>query len=236
MAAAGTFAKTFGAAGLFALALTAGQSVGLADGMSRGSVKDMPMPASPWQGFYIGTRAALVAGNTQGSTPFIDTDYEVTGALAGAHVGYNWQRGSYVFGVEGTYDYSNVQGTTNCTVGPFDISCKRSFDWLATAGGRLGMVFGNTLYYSTVGAAWTELKTRISGDLDQGGNSNRVGWTAGFGFEHALSDRVFARIEYAHVDLGSKTQTNTGDGADYPDKVKLEFDTIRVGVTLKLSN
>ena len=70
----------------------------------------------------------------------------------------------------------------------------------------------------------------------QGGNSNRVGWTAGFGFEHALTDRVFTRVEYAHVDLGSKTQTNTGDGPDYPDTIKLQFDTIRVGVTLKLSN
>ena len=32
----------------------------------------------------VASRAALVAGNTQGSTPFIDTDYEVTGALAPA--------------------------------------------------------------------------------------------------------------------------------------------------------
>ena len=89
MTAAGTFAKIIGAAGLLALALTTGQSEALADGMPRGSVKDVPTPLSIWQGFYVGTRAALVAGNTQGSTPFIDTDYEVSGALAGVHVGYN---------------------------------------------------------------------------------------------------------------------------------------------------
>jgi len=66
------------------------------------------------------------------------------------------------------------------------------------------------------------------------------GWTAGFGFEHAFTNRISTRIEYAHIDLGSQIQnlTFTGGGAlpGIPDKVDVRMDTIRLGVNVKLTN
>ena len=62
---------------------------------------------------------------------------------------------------------------------------------------------------------------------------------AGFGFEHAFTDRISTRIEYAHVDLGSKDTglVPAGGGpALVTDKVDVRMDTIRLGVNVKLTN
>jgi opacity protein-like surface antigen len=215
---------------LCAFGLTVGAAAAVADGIP-GSIKDAPMQRS-WQGFYVGTHASLVTGDTQGDVVGILTDYDVSGSLAGFQLGYNWQRGSSVFGIEGSYSFGNVQGNTACLV-VFD--CKRDFDALGTVTARYGMVFGNTLYYGLAGAAFADVDTTVSivGIPILTGSDNRVGWVAGFGLEHVLSDRLTARIEYSHIDFGTDTTTLTGG---IPDRVDLKLDTIRLGVNLKLSN
>ena len=231
MAGVGKFIRAFGYFSLCALGLTVGGGIALADGMARGgSVKDAPAQLS-WQGFYIGTHAGLANGDTQGVTPVLTTDYDVTGSLVGAQIGYNWQRGMHVFGVEGSYSFSTVQGNTACL---FVFDCKREVDSVATLVGRYGLAFGNSLYYGMAGAAWADVNTKVSvlGTTIDSADEHRFGWVAGFGFEHMLSDRLTARIEYAHIDLGSDNQTILGA----PDKVDLKMDTIRLGVNLKLSN
>ena len=226
---AGSLNKIIYGASLCAVVLTVGAATAIADGMP-GSIKDAPAQKS-WQGFYVGTHAGLVSGDTQGVTPVTSTDYELTGSLAGAQLGYNWQRGMYVLGIEGSYSFSSVQGSTACLI---VLDCKRDVDSLGTVVGRYGLAFGNTLYYGMAGVAWADVGTKVSflGATIDSVDTHRVGWTAGFGFEHALSDRLTAKIEYAHIDLGSDTQTILG----VPDKVDLKMDTIRLGVNLKLSN
>src|SRR6185369_11373981 len=168
---------------------------------------------------------------TQGVTPITSTDFNVNGGLAGVQIGYNWQRGNQVFGIEGAYSWTSLRGNTACLV-VFD--CQREMDAIGTVVGRYGLAFGNTLLYGLGGVAWADVNTRLSivGINIDSVDSHRVGWTAGFGVEHALSDRVSARVEYAHIDFGSDTQTLAG----LPDKVDLKTDTIRLGVNLKLSN
>ena len=64
-----------------------------------------------------------------------------------------------------------------------------------------------------------------------------MGWVAGFGVEQMLSKNISARIEYSHIDLGSKTHDLAfigGGGPTIPDKVDMKLDTIRLGVNIKL--
>src|SRR5258707_13281932 len=88
-----------------------------ADGY-RGSVKDAPQPqVFSWTGFYIGGHAGLVTGETTGDVGLggpLNTDYTLNGALYGGQVGYNWQTGSTVLGVEASWSGSTIQGNTSC--------------------------------------------------------------------------------------------------------------------------
>jgi hypothetical protein len=62
----------------------------------------------------------LVLRDTQGDPGIggglLKTDYTVNGALYGGQVGYNWQSGLFVFGVEGSWSHSTIQGSTACVL------------------------------------------------------------------------------------------------------------------------
>lgn len=212
-----------------------------ADGWAEpgGSIKDAPVAYGyNWSGLYIGGHAGLATGDTEGSVPgtggLFDTDFDFDGGIYGGHVGYNIQSGAAVFGIEGTFSGSSVDGNTSCVFG--FLTCERELDWLATIEGRLGYAFGRSLLYARGGVAWGKLETDVSFanfTIFQGDDTH-VGWTAGFGFEHAFSDNIIARIEYSHVDLGSETTNlSTPFGGTIPDSIEAELDTIRIGVSYK---
>ena len=162
-----------------------------ADGYSRNSVKDAPQYFS-WTGFYLGGHAGLVTGNTTGDPGLggpLSTDYSLNGALYGGQIGYNWQTGSTVLGVEGSFSGANIQGTTSCVA---ILECKRDIDWLATVVGRAGIAMDRSLLYAMAGVAWADVSTNVSivGIPLLSGSETHVGWVAGFGFEHAFTNRV----------------------------------------------
>jgi opacity protein-like surface antigen len=128
----------------------------------------------------------------------------MNGALYGAHVGYNVQKGNIVFGIEGTFDGSSIQGNTTCAL---ILECEREVDWVATAVGRLGYAMDRSMVYAMGGGAWADLNTEVSiaGIPVLSGGETHTGWVAGFGFAYAVSDRIIARIEYSHMDFGSET-------------------------------
>lgn len=226
--------------GVVALAILATAPTAKADGGDYGSYKDAPIASGfGWSGLYAGGHAGLVTGSTEGNVaggPFpITTDYDLDGALYGGHVGYNIQAGKLVYGIEGTYAGGEIDGNTTCLI---LLNCAREVNWLATVEGRLGYAFGKSLVYARGGVAWGDADTDVSifGFGIVNGGETHVGWTAGFGFEHALGDNLITRIEYAHIDLGDETHVLNGLVGPIPDQVDIELDTIRLGVSYKFTN
>lgn len=213
-----------------------------------GSLKDDYRPqVMNWTGFYLGGHAGLAVGQTSdrvdlGGLFTVSTDYDMSGALGGAHLGYNFQMGHTVLGIEGTWSALDLEGSETCVV---VLDCARKADWLATLVGRVGFVFDRALLYGLAGVAWSNVETNVRdnivGILRLDGDATHVGWVVGAGLEYALSPRITTRIEYNHVDLGSKTHDldlsigGTSLGATLPTKADLTMDTIKVGVTVKVN-
>ena len=69
------------------------------------------------------------------------------------------------------------------------------------------------------------------------GSETHVGWTAGLGFEHAITNNITARIEYAHIDLGSDDHAlkvnGCGGCGSLDSSVDAEFDAVTVGANYK---
>jgi outer membrane immunogenic protein len=220
-------------AGVTALVSISG--VAAADGY-RG-VKDYDRPFS-WTGLYVGGHAGVATGNTQGDPGLggpLSADYSVNGALYGGQVGFNWQTGLVVLGVEGSLSSAAVQGNTACVI---FLECRREVDWVATLTGRIGYAMGRTLLYGMGGVAWADVNTNVGivGVSLLSGSETHTGWVAGFGFEHALSKHVSVRMEYAHIDLGSFDHglAPAGGPVVITDSVNLKMDTLRLGVNVKL--
>jgi len=163
-----------------------------------------PMPAKApyvaplynWTGFYVGINGGGGFGRSSFSAPFPTGSFDTSGGLAGGTLGYNWQAGQIVFGVEGDGDWSDIRGSTPCA----GTTCSVRNDWLATARGRLGYAFDRFLPYVTGGAAFGNINNSIAGvgSADQ----SRAGWTLGGGLEYALGGPWSIKAEYLYVDLG----------------------------------
>jgi outer membrane immunogenic protein len=80
----------------------------------------------------------------------------VSGGLVGGTVGFNYQLGSIVLGLEGDIDWSGISGSGSCVAGT--LSCQTTNDWLGTARGRIGYAFNQVLPYVTGGAAFGNLR------------------------------------------------------------------------------
>jgi outer membrane immunogenic protein len=208
-----------------------------ADGLpSRGHTRGDDDDRVSWRGLYIGGHAGLAAGQTDSSLGPLTFDYEVSGGLYGIQAGWLGQWGNVVAGIEATYSGSTIQGSdAGCLVFVIGINCARDVNWVATVVGRAGVAYDRVLLYGLAGVAWADVESNASiinpAVINLSGGETHVGWTAGFGLEWALSDRISARIEYAHIDLGEETHQLAGV---IPLDVNLQMDTVRLGVNVKL--
>jgi outer membrane immunogenic protein len=178
-----------------------------------------------WTGFYAGINAGYGFGTSDWSAAGVTV--KPKGFLAGGTLGYNWQMGSLVYGIEGDWDWADVKGSATCVV---VLTCETKNTWLATARGRLGYAFDRWLPYVTGGAAFGNVKAT----LDPAGFSaskTELGWTVGAGIEYAMFGNWTAKLEYLYVDLGS---FDTGP-APLVNNVSFKENIVRAGLNYKFS-
>src|SRR5689334_15544757 len=149
------------------------------------SAADMAVKARPapipvevwnWTGFYIGAHVGAGWGETESTlTSFSAAGAGVlpvnipfsqnsrSGFLGGGQIGYNWQSGWAVFGVQADIAGTDIKGTTPCGVIVNFLSCTSKTDWLATVTGRLGaVVLDRGLVYVKGGGAWMNTDHRVN--------------------------------------------------------------------------
>jgi len=190
---------------------------------------DLPVKAPPpsppialwsWTGFYIGGHVGGGAGNARFSDPFgasiFGDNVSTPFFLAGGQVGYNYQSGQWVFGVEGDASAVVSDGTNTCLAfSGFSISsnCHANPDFLATVTGRLGYALGadgHTLVYAKGGAAFVNTQgdvlanNEFFGFFPQFGthfSTTKTGWTVGVGLEQALAPAWSLKFEYNYINV-----------------------------------
>ncbi|MCC7347445.1 MAG: porin family protein [Variibacter sp.] len=198
-------------------------------------------PAAPmlWNGFYIGGQIGYQWGGI-GQTEFvtatgigtgINPSWSPGGVVGGLHVGYNYQMGSMVLGVEGDFEGSGVSGTRTLAA-PFTST---TFDsrWQSSLRGRVGVAWGQALLYATGGAAFGELRYRyqVGAGPSETFSDTRVGYTVGAGIEYALSPNWSTRLEYRYTDYGSLTNASLVAAPGFSYTNRADFHTLRAGVT-----
>jgi outer membrane immunogenic protein len=191
-----------------------------------------------WTGFYIGTNVGYSwgRGSTDGTATGIQTvtslvaattvtpvsgllsgRADVNGFIGGGQFGYNWQRGAWLFGLEGDIQFSNERqsGDVVCTLGV--TACPTftrdyKLDWFGTARGRVGFLPAERiLLYATGGLAYGNFSGSSLGVPGTTPNALafgawsflRAGWTVGGGVEAALGGNWSIKFEYLYMDLGN---------------------------------
>jgi outer membrane immunogenic protein len=221
-------------------------------------------PSYNWTGFYIGLNAGAASGTTNfdvrtntnppGFERRFNSDPErKTGYLAGGQVGYNWQSGMSVFGIEADAQWMSNKFTANTPLfgDPFFAGKGRSaqfssnIDWLVTVRGRAGVAATPALLlYVTGGVAVASANIKYSSVsafapfaviATYSGNDVRAGWTAGIGAEYALGGGWSAKAEYLRVNFDSFSVNFSIPAQNLagPVKFNTDIDIIRAGVNYK---
>ncbi len=243
------------------------------------------VPVFTWSGLYIGGNAGYafsdkgdvsIAGNNgpvggpstianvaSGARPRL-TRLEPEGFTGGGQVGYNYQFGSIVVGLEADASYTDLQQTRR-VVGTTGASSDFRTDtsYIGTVRGRLGYAFDRVLVYGTGGFAYGDVQNRATffatpaagglGVVQFAGNRSRMetGYAVGGGMEYALptsfnyfgSNAVTVKAEALYYDLG-KTSVVVGDtglapaatrGQSYTSRFDNSGVLVRAGLNFKFA-
>jgi opacity protein-like surface antigen len=215
-----------------------------------------PAPAallpSGWGGFYIGIHGGYGWGKEDTDldfSPFALSNPKPKGGVFGGQIGYNWQFGTFVTGLEVDSSWADLKSSQSDTISgvivgpnfvvPFTttgtISAK--IDYLGSFRARAGfLATPDWLFYGTAGLGWahdsitqsvTVTVPGVTAFASETDSKTHVGWAAGAGTEYKLTPNLLLRAEYLHYGFGSTTY---GDNAF---NSKLSVDVVRGGLSYK---
>jgi outer membrane immunogenic protein len=204
---------------------------------SAASAADLPVRSAPpvpiiaavplftWTGFYVGVNAGygwhenndnsifvppgtfVTAPGASGTLTFGDNSGD--GFVGGGQIGYNYQIGSFVVGLETDLHWADLGGDRGTAVADFFVpptfvpaGAAGGIEWFGTVRARLGVAFDRALVYATGGFAYggTDDNNGFNGFINND-DDVRTGWVLGAGMEYAFTNNLTAGIEGLWVSL-----------------------------------
>ena len=217
-----------------------------ADLAARPYTKAPPMVAAiyDWSGFYVGANGGWGSSRNSWDSvpPFLvgaEGSHDATGGVAGGQVGYRWQSGTWVFGLEAQGDWADLSGSNISTLFPGFVNNSK-IDAFGLFTGQVGWAANNVLFYVKGGAAVTSNKYNINtagGALFAStGDDTRWGGTVGVGLEYGFAPNWSAAIEYDHLFMQDRTVNFTAPATGLlvaSDRIRQDVDLVTVRVNYR---
>ncbi|MBH5370036.1 outer membrane protein [Bradyrhizobium glycinis] len=179
-----------------------------------------------WSGFYIGLNGGGGSSNAKWDLVGFGRDgsHDATGGTVGGQIGYRWQSGQFVFGVEGQGNWADFSGSHVGAISGFTNNTKIDAFGLIT--GQVGYAWNNVLLYVKGGAAVVSTKydASFAGTSLASGNDTRWGGTVGAGLEYGFAPNWSVGVEYDHIFLDGGDKNLTGPIGVLPVNVKQDVD------------
>jgi len=211
-------------AGVAALAALGAAPASAADLPARAYTKAPAMIAAiyDWSGFYIGVNGG--GGSAQncwdlagtGAGPLAPTlaqgCHDATGATAGGQMGFRWQAGGWVFGIEGQGNWADLKGNNlNALAGtafaPAGLTNESKINSFGLITGQVGYAWNNVLWYVKGGGAVVDERFRtfiIPGAVIDSATDTRWGGAIGTGVEVGFAPNWSVGVEYDHLFMGTR--------------------------------
>lgn len=172
----------------------------------------MAAPVASWTGWYLGVHAGAAwqnmnANNTYGDSAVSHIDG--SSFIGGGQIGFNWQHGNSVFGLEGDISGLSTGPSYSPSIRGSSKTISTKTNWLSTIRGRMGLAVGDTMVYATGGLAIGNVSNthNIDGSpfATKSETKTKVGWVVGGGIEHMWDQHWTIGLEGLFVDLGSSS-------------------------------
>jgi outer membrane immunogenic protein len=202
-----------------------------------------------WSGFYVGANGGWGSSRNcwdqvfVGFGTFSEGCHDATGGVAGGQIGYRWQSGTWLFGLEAQGDWADLKGSNDSTLFPGIFTNQSKVKGFGLFTGQVGYAVNNVLFYVKGGAAVTANSYRVFSDVPAGvlvastGDDTRWGGTVGAGLEYGFAPNWSAAIEYDHMFMQDKTYTFTAappfGGLFSTERIRQDVDLVTVRVNYK---
>jgi outer membrane immunogenic protein len=172
-----------------------------------------------WSGFYIGANGGWGSSRSSwdflpGVVTFGEGSHDASGGTVGGQVGYRWQAGTWVFGVEAQGNWADFKGSN---ISLFDATVRNEsrIDAFGLFTGQVGYAANNVLFYVKGGAAVTDNRYEgvFLGTVVDRSEQTRWGGTVGAGVEYAFAPNWSFGVEYNHLFMGTNNYNFSGLGA-----------------------
>ena len=216
------FLATIAAIGLF------GASAFAADMPTKAPPADAPIAPPPynWSGFYVGTNFG--GGWTSGNLNIPGNNFYggISELIGGVQAGYNVQAGSFLFGVEGDFDWASFDHPPL----PAPTLGSVSQHWISTVAGRVGIVHDRWLVFGKLGGGWVHSTALL--DLPGGswsGSNTDAGWLVGGGIEYGFKAHWTLKLEYDYL-----TQSTWMSTTAAPVSLSRDVQMIKAGINYRV--
>jgi outer membrane immunogenic protein len=219
-----------------------------ADLAPRPYTKAPPAPVAvlyDWSGFYIGGNGGWGTSRTCWDVVgFGDGCHDADGGTAGGQIGYRWQTGTWVFGVEGQGNWADFKGSNISLLTGIDTN-ESKIDAFGLLTGQIGYAANNVLFYVKGGAAVTSNRYRVIDTatgfpITDNIDDTRWGAVVGAGVEFGFAPNWSVGVEYDHIFLGDRSYDFINNGFAGPagtlfttENVSQDVDMVTVRVNYK---
>lgn len=171
--------------------------------------------SADWSGPYLGASIGYGMGTVEYTGDAPDGEFDVDGWQAGLQAGVLGQSGSFVYGVEGTINWTDLSGS--------DTPVSGSANWSGSLVGKAGVAVDSLLFYGVAGVAFLNGTAEYS---TYEPTNTHTGWTAGVGIAAKVTDDMSVFAQYDYADYGAKTYEFGSDAVD----ASLTTSAIKVGL------
>ncbi|UYO47204.1 outer membrane beta-barrel protein [Rhodopseudomonas palustris] len=234
-----------GAVGLIALSAAPAMAADLA---ARPYTKAPPIiaVAYDWSGFYVGANGGW--GTSRKCWDWLGTTavpiaaagegcHDASGGTVGGQLGYRWQLGSWVFGLEAQGNWADFKGSSVSLLAGGGTN-QSKVDAFGLFTGQIGYAWSNALLYVKGGAAVTNDKytryTVPAGAFYDEASETRWGGSVGGGLEYGFTPNWSAAVEYNHLFMGSRDLTfSPALGNTNIDHIKQDVDVVTARINYR---
>lgn len=194
------------------------------------------VPEFSWTGFYIGANLGGAWSDGDGNANVDPFGYgPISGSASsfiyGAQIGYNYQVGSWVFGLETDLQGATSGGSMEGIAGSTPYAFDADVDYFGTIRARVGYTWDRLMLYGTGGAVYGKNSSSgVIGGVAFDNSETYWTWTLGAGLEYAFADNWSIKGEYLYIGTPSDVATAYGTTAIDGD---INTNIVRVGVNYR---
>ena len=218
-----------------------------------------PAPVAPysWTGFYVGIHGGGAWFDKDWFYPCSATNLLIPGPcdlsqgghsgsswLAGGQIGFNYQVGQWVWGIEAQFSATRIKGDNLDIAFPTQERLHSRTDFIGTVAPRLGLAWDRVLLYAKGGVAWahddywlTGVQAHVAGMTFATANETRWGWMVGAGVEYGLAQNWSVKVEYNYLDFGTKriffTSTGVVPQPPFDEDIEQRIHVAKVGLNYR---